>query len=132
MKGMSLITRTVVRILAGPLLVFGGYLILHCDESHGMGFAGGVIIALALIQTVLAFSKDGVPASITNSGMFTVMMTGLLAFVLWGGAEIAGVRVMPDAGGAVLFNLMLCVTAAAALLVVFSALSGYSKKGGRR
>lgn len=131
MKGMSLIARTVVRILSGPLLVFGGYLILHCDESHGMGFAGGVIIALTLIQTVLAFSKDGVPAPLRNSGMFAAMITGLLAFVLWGAAGICGLQLLPASGNAVVFNLLLCVTAAAALLVIFSALSEYSKKGGR-
>ncbi len=132
MKGMSIIARTIVRILAGPLFVFGGYLIFHCDESHGMGFAGGVITALVLIQTVLAFSKDGVPEKLRNSGMFTAMAAALLAFVLCGAAGILWMRNIPFGGFAVLFNLLLCAAAAAALLIIFSALSGYSKKEDRR
>jgi len=57
-NGMSLIVKTIARITAGLILLFGIYIVIHGHVSPGGGFAGGVIIALSFILIMLAFGKD--------------------------------------------------------------------------
>ena len=57
MSGMSLIVKSVARITAGLILLYGIYIISHGHISPGGGFAGGVIVALAFILLMLAFGK---------------------------------------------------------------------------
>jgi multisubunit Na+/H+ antiporter MnhB subunit len=54
---MSLIVRTTARIIARLMLLFGFYIILHGQVSHGGGFAGGVIVALVFTLLMLAFGR---------------------------------------------------------------------------
>ncbi|MEO0026143.1 MAG: MnhB domain-containing protein [candidate division WOR-3 bacterium] len=55
MRGMSLIVQVMTGLLAGILLLYGGYIILHGHLTPGGGFAGGVLVAAALILVSLAF-----------------------------------------------------------------------------
>ena len=55
MKGMSLIVRMVTNIVIGFIFIYGIYIILHGHLTPGGGFAGGVIVAGALVLKVLAF-----------------------------------------------------------------------------
>jgi multisubunit Na+/H+ antiporter MnhB subunit len=57
-KGMTLIVKTITRITLPFILLFGLYLALRGHISPGGGFVGGVIIALAFIQIMLAFGKE--------------------------------------------------------------------------
>jgi multicomponent Na+:H+ antiporter subunit B len=57
MKGMSLIVQVITRLMAGILLLYGGYITLHGHLTPGGGFAGGVLIAAALILVSLAFGS---------------------------------------------------------------------------
>ena len=50
MKGMTLIAKTITRLTLGLILLFGFYIFLHGHISHGIGFAGGVIVALGFIH----------------------------------------------------------------------------------
>lgn len=54
-KGMSLIVRTVSRLIAALILLFGIYIVLHGHLTPGGGFPGGVIIAGGIILLVLAY-----------------------------------------------------------------------------
>ncbi len=56
--GMSLIVKTVTRAMAGLILLYGIYIVIHGHISPGGGFAGGVIVALSFILLMLAFGKD--------------------------------------------------------------------------
>ncbi|MDD5765961.1 MAG: MnhB domain-containing protein [Candidatus Marinimicrobia bacterium] len=56
--GMTLIVKTVTRISVWLILLYGIYIILHGHLSPGGGFAGGVIIALAFLNVMLAFGRD--------------------------------------------------------------------------
>jgi multicomponent Na+:H+ antiporter subunit B len=56
-NGMTLIVKTVTRITLGFILLYGVYITLNGDVSPGGGFVGGVIIALALVHTMLAFGR---------------------------------------------------------------------------
>lgn len=54
-KGMTVIVKTITRILAGFIFLYGCYIILHGHLTPGGGFAGGVIIAASFILLVLSF-----------------------------------------------------------------------------
>ena len=56
-SGMSLIVRTATRLVTGFILIFGLYIITYGHITPGGGFAGGVILALGLVLTLLAFGK---------------------------------------------------------------------------
>ncbi len=58
MKGMSLIVRTVTTMTIGFIFMYGIYIILHGHLTPGGGFAGGVIVAGALVLRILAFGID--------------------------------------------------------------------------
>lgn len=57
MRGMSSIVQVVTGIMAGMLLLYGGYIISHGHLTPGGGFAGGVLVAAALILVSLAFGS---------------------------------------------------------------------------
>ncbi len=58
MKGMSLIVKTVTTMTIGFIFMYGVYVILHGHLTPGGGFAGGVIVAGALVLRILAFGSD--------------------------------------------------------------------------
>lgn len=58
MRGMTLIVKTIARLLAGPIFLYGVYIVLHGHLTPGGGFAGGVIIAGSFILLLLAFGSS--------------------------------------------------------------------------
>jgi len=58
MHGMSLIVKNMTRLVAGFIAIFGIYIVLYGHVSPGGGFAGGVILAGALVLVVLAFGEE--------------------------------------------------------------------------
>jgi len=58
-EGMSLIVKTITRLTVGLILLFGIYIVSRGHLSPGGGFAGGVIIALALVNLLLAYGTRG-------------------------------------------------------------------------
>jgi len=56
--GMTLIVKTITRIILWMIFVYGIYIILHGHLSPGGGFGGGVIIALAFLSILLAYGRD--------------------------------------------------------------------------
>ncbi len=57
-EGMTLIVKTVTRISVWMILLYGTYIVFHGHLSPGGGFAGGVIIALALLNVLLAYGRN--------------------------------------------------------------------------
>ena len=45
-EGMTLIVKTISRIIVWMVFLYGAYIILHGHLTPGGGFAGGVIVAL--------------------------------------------------------------------------------------
>ena len=82
MKGMSLIVRTITRLLAGFILVYGAHIVLYGHLTPGGGFAGGVMLACGLILLVLAFGKDGALDIISENAASAWDCIGALAFWL--------------------------------------------------
>ena len=62
MRGMTSIVKTVARVIAGFILLYGIYVVLHGHLTPGGGFAGGVIIAGSFILMVLAYGCEDAAA----------------------------------------------------------------------
>ncbi len=57
-SGMTLIVKTVTRITVWMIILYGFYIILHGHLTPGGGFGGGVILALALLNVLLAYGRE--------------------------------------------------------------------------
>lgn len=57
-RGMTIIIKTVVRLLVGLIFLYGTYIILHGHISPGGGFGGGVILALGMLSVLLAYGRE--------------------------------------------------------------------------
>ncbi len=54
MKGMTIIVKKITQLVAPIIFLFGFYIVIHGHLSPGGGFAGGVIMAGAIILQILA------------------------------------------------------------------------------
>ncbi|MCK9615709.1 MAG: hypothetical protein M0R48_09425 [Candidatus Omnitrophica bacterium] len=81
-NGMSLIVKTVTRLLVGFILLYGIYIVLHGHISPGGGFAGGFIIALSYILFMLAFGKEEILKRIPQPMISFLESLGALLFLV--------------------------------------------------
>ncbi|MBC7220904.1 sodium:proton antiporter [Candidatus Bipolaricaulota bacterium] len=79
---MSVVVKTIARILLPVILVFGGYVILHGHLTPGGGFQGGAVAASAVALLLVAFG----PGSVKKlKAPFSILEDlGGVAFVLLG------------------------------------------------
>ena len=56
-NGMTLIVKTVTRMTVWLIILYGIYIILHGHLTPGGGFGGGVVIALAFLNVMLAYGR---------------------------------------------------------------------------
>jgi multisubunit Na+/H+ antiporter MnhB subunit len=96
--GMTIVIKTIVRIIVGPILLYGIYIILHGHLSPGGGFGGGVVLALGLLSVLLAYGRDealkwlrlGLLRKLEYASPLLFLGIGLLG-TIWGGAFLANV-----------------------------------------
>ena len=81
-QGMSLIVKTVTRLVTGFGLIFGFYVVMYGHITPGGGFAGGVVIGLALILVLLAFGKKAMDELFSEEGLKVADVFGALAFLV--------------------------------------------------
>lgn len=55
MSGMTVIVKTITRLIAAFIFLYGVYIVLHGHLTPGGGFAGGVIIAASFVLLILSF-----------------------------------------------------------------------------
>ncbi|MCS7240489.1 MAG: sodium:proton antiporter [Candidatus Bipolaricaulota bacterium] len=55
---MTVVVRTIARVLLPLSLVFGGYVVMHGHLTPGGGFQGGAVAASGLAMVVVAFGAD--------------------------------------------------------------------------
>ena len=129
--GMSLIVKTITRYTGGLILIYGVYIVLRGHVSPGGGFAGGVIIALSLIQLMLAFGKEAVLKKLSRGR--AIFLAGLAALVLlllslrgFGAPQAPGFTegtcTMVSAGLLSVCDIAISVLVGVGLFVAFSAL----------
>ena len=89
---MSEIVKTVSRIFAPLIVVFGIYITLHGHLTPGGGFAGGIIIAGAIILLVLAFGgikerlarERKTTSRLESSGILLFWFVGVFGLIIGG------------------------------------------------
>jgi multicomponent Na+:H+ antiporter subunit B len=99
MAGMTIIVRTVVRLLFPFTLLFGVYVIAHGHLTPGGGFPGGVIIALSFLMLILAY---GIEAAKAKLGSLTVEIAESLGALMIVGLGMIGLVI----GAAFLQNVL--------------------------
>jgi len=80
--GMSVIVKTVARLVASFILIFGIYIVLYGHITPGGGFAGGIIIACSLVLMLLAFGRQVVFGFVGERSPKIWDCVGALAFLL--------------------------------------------------
>lgn len=99
----SIIVKTVCRLLAPFIQLFGLYVIMHGHSSPGGGFQGGVILASSFILLAIAYGIDEVKrrfslsalTTLTSAGVFLYAGIGVLCLLL--GANFLDYSVLPVA-----------------------------------
>ena len=139
MKGMSLIVKSVTRLVTAFIVIFGIYLVLYGHLSPGGGFPGGVVMTCALILVTLAFGKAYVSkffaqlaAGIADgTAALSFLAVGLLGY--FGGVFFTNFLHSTDtepyglfsSGSILISNIAIGLKIAACLFLAFMAVSAY-------
>lgn len=76
---MSVVVRTIARLILPLALAFGGYVIMHGHLTPGGGFQGGAVVASTVALVVIAF---GVERLTGQKNLFSFLEDlGAIAFV---------------------------------------------------
>lgn len=137
MAGMSLIVKTITRLVTTFITLFGIYVVVYGHVTPGGGFAGGVIIAAGLILVLLAFGREETARLISPNTWLKMACVGALAFLgiaLFGyltGAffmnflHAAHPHHMTSAGTIPLLEVAVALVVAGGLFGVFHALASF-------
>lgn len=90
MAGMTVIVRTIARLLFPFTFLLGTYIMIHGHLTPGGGFPGGVIIAASVVMLILAHGIERVQERVKpvraevleSAGGLTIVVLGLLGLVL--------------------------------------------------
>ncbi len=133
---MSVIVKTVTKLISGIIFLYGIYIIIHGHLSPGGGFAGGALIAGAFILLILAFGSDVLKLKkeeaessvIENAAIFMVLLIALMGLLF--GTKVfftnflskGTVGELISAGVIPFYNIFIGIEVAAAILTIFLAL----------
>ncbi len=142
MNGMTIIVKKVTQLISGLIFMYGLYIIVHGHLTPGGGFAGGAILAGALILLILAFGsgvvnlrKEETQTSISESvAMIIIILLAMGGLLL--GSHIFFNNYLPkgeigaliSAGMIPLYNIFIGVEVATALLTIFLGLVIYKEE----
>lgn len=131
MAGMTLIVRTVSRLLFPFMFLFGIYVTVHGHLSLGGGFVGGVIIAASVLMLLLAHGIKHAQAKVgtlqaelaVSLGGLSLVGLGLLGFIIGFAFFLphGTLGQLFSAGEFPLLNIGFCVMTAGALVTIFYA-----------
>lgn len=137
MSGMSLIVKTITRLVFGFIIIFGASIVLYGHLTPGGGFAGGVILACGFILLVLAFGKNTALDIIGEKALSVWDCLGALGFLIIAVIGYSGgfffynflsrgtsLRLV-SAGSLMWSNIAIGIKVSACLLAVFIALALY-------
>lgn len=143
MNGMTLIVKTITRLILGFIVVFGVDVILYGHITPGGGFAGGVMLACVFILLFLSFGKDAALSIVPERTLSTWDSIGALCFLgiaLFGFTQglffkdfiSSGTPLRLISGGTIMWsNIAIGIKVSAGLFAVFAALALF-RFGGER
>jgi len=135
MNGMTLIVKTITRLILGFIIVFAASIVFYGHITPGGGFAGGVMLACVFILLVLAFGKDTALHIIGEKALSAWDCIGALGFMgiaLFGFTQgvffkdflTSGTPLRLISGGTIMWsNIAIGVKVSASLFAVFVALA---------
>ncbi len=85
---MSVVVRTVTRLLLPAVVMFGAYVVMHGHLTPGGGFQGGAVIASAVALVVVAFGARRIRRH--KETLSVLEDVGALAFVVLAFLGIGG------------------------------------------
>lgn len=77
---VSVIIRTVSRMMMPFIQLFGLYVIVHGESSPGGGFQGGVILGTSIILLAIVFGLEEAKRRISPKVIISLMCIGLLIY----------------------------------------------------
>jgi len=83
-KGMTLIVKTIARMMIALIILFGFYIVLFGHLRPGGGFAGGVILAIAFVLMMISFSRHIALVKLSEFWASLFDNLGMLAFIVIG------------------------------------------------
>jgi multisubunit Na+/H+ antiporter MnhB subunit len=136
MKGMTIIVKKTIQLIAGMIFMYGIYVIVHGHLTPGGGFAGGVILAGSMIVIILAYGGDFLKLVKEKTGTtvveslatIMVIMIALAGFLF--GSKIFFNNFLPkgivghliSAGVLPLYNIFVGAEVAASIFIIFLSL----------
>jgi len=150
LTGMTLIVKTVSRILSPIILIAGAYIVVHGHLTPGGGFQGGVILACGVILLIFAFglqsTEEKVSLDFSNKlkslSMLFIIIVGLtgLAFGFWFFRSVGAFPFyywvpgipgeIPSAGSLPLYNVGEGIHVAVAFIIIFYSLTRLARREG--
>lgn len=135
-EGMTIIVKTITRIILWMVFLYGAYIILHGHLTPGGGFAGGVIIALGFLSILIAYGKTFTMKWLNLKFLEEFEASSILLFIIMGigGILFSGVFLINlispgnlfhllSAGQIPLLNVFIGIKVGASLFLVVYALS---------
>lgn len=106
--GMTVIVKTVTRLILWMILVYGIYLILHGHLTPGGGFGGGVVIALSFLSMMLAYGHEYTSKWLNIKRLHDIESISVLLFLVVGilGIAFGGAFLVNFISHGTLFNLL--------------------------
>jgi multicomponent Na+:H+ antiporter subunit B len=83
-NGMTIIVKTITRIILWMIFLYGTYIILHGHLTPGGGFGGGVVLALGLLSMLLAYGRDFMIKWLNFKWLHTLESSNVLLFLVIG------------------------------------------------
>ena len=143
MAGMTVIVRTISRLLFPFIFLFGIYIVLHGHLTPGGGFPGGVIIAASIVMLLLAYGIERAEAKISflraevfeSTGGLALVVIGLIGLI-FGAYFLRNAPVFPlgqlghlfSAGNLPLLYLAVGIKVTAGIVLIFYAMSRVLKE----
>ena len=125
----SIVVKTVCRLLAPFIQLFGLYVIMHGHSSPGGGFQGGVILASSFILLAIGYGVAAVKRRLSLRALTTFTSAGVLVYagigvvcVLFGANYLDyGILPLPDARSLGMLGIEIGVgmTVMAAMVSIF-------------
>jgi len=144
-QGMTLIVKTVTRVTVWLIVLYGIYLILHGHLTPGGGFGGGVILALAFLNIMLAYGRETTQKWLNIKFLEDIEAVSATLFLFMGllGIALGGhflINFLPkgsphsllSAGNIPILNVLIGVKVAMSLFLVVWVLAGlHEEEGGQ-
>jgi len=136
MNGMTLMVKVITRLTLGLIFLLGCYIFIFARTSHGVGFAGGLIIALALLLFMLAYGKEAVLKRVNYvrlafmKDIFLLVFSAFTFIIIFWGNDIPGLKNFKLLSTLILVfsNVALSLVSAGCFFLMFLNLLGLKKE----